>query len=190
MTRWFVACAVAVTILVGAGAYIASGPKPADFSCPPAAGPVESGGPVTPDQWLWHEVNDVGGGLEGVARGVGPAVMPNRVYGPCTVVRALDGDTIEMLIPLWSDTSTRRRVRVWGCDTPERKAETMDGWRRATEYTRQWLGRHFRVVVEHKGDDSLGRSLCVVYGEDADGEQHALHADLIANGHAVKRESR
>lgn len=190
MNRWLFAGVFAVVVLVGAGAYIASGPSPAEFSCPPVAGPIESDGPVTPDQWLWHEVSDAGGGMESVAVGGDPIVAPNRVYGPCTVIRVLDGDTVEMLIPLWSDVSTRRRVRVWGCDTPERKAATMEPWRQATEYTRQWVGRHFRITVEHRGDDSLGRSLCVVYGEDADGRQRTLHADLISNGHAVRREAK
>lgn len=117
-------------------------------------------------------------------------VRVNRVYGPCTVLRVIDGDTLEVLVPVWPTVSIRSRVRVWGCDTPERKQITLERWQKATEYTRVWVNRHHEIILEYKGTDSLGRELCVVYGLDEGGQQQSLHQNLIDAGHAIKRESK
>jgi endonuclease YncB( thermonuclease family) len=117
-------------------------------------------------------------------------LAPSRTYGPCTVVKAVDGDTLELIIPVWDGVTIQRRVRVWGCDTPERRAATISEWRAAAEYTRQWASRRHDITVLHRGSDSLGRELCVVAGTDEGGQQSYLHVDLISAGHAKKRESR
>lgn len=175
---WGGAFAIAAAI-VGISAWIANGPPAATIE------PTVANDP--PKRWIWLQENGAGASDVG---GAGERHAPNDIYGPCEILRVIDGDTMDVQIPLWRDTVTTRRVRVWGCDTPERKTATLSAWKAATEYTRGWSTRHNNIRVLHKGVDSLGRQLCMVMGDDEAGNEHMLHVDLIAAGHAVKRESK
>ncbi len=78
---------------------------------------------------------------------------------PIRVVRVIDGDTV---VARWSGRKVH--VRLLGVDTPERARDGRPAEpfsRRATEFTRAWLGRADRVDLEVAGDrvDVHGRIL-------------------------------
>ena len=175
---WPVASAI-VAAVVGVSAWVADGPPAVTINPTPRPGEFVTGSMSLPPVVA---LDDDSGGAD--------RHVPNHVHGPCEILRVIDGDTMEVRIPLWNDTVTTRRVRVWGCDTPERKAATLVPWKAATEYTRGWSTRHNDIRVLYMGVDSLGRHLCMVMGDDEAGNEHMLHVDLIAAGHAVKRESK
>lgn len=99
-------------------------------------------------------------------------------------IRAIDGDTIEVKIDLGFRLHRTERVRVLGCNCPER---TDAGWEAAKLFTEEWLyiyggdqtGKPGLMLHTSKGD-SFGRWLAVV---EAVG--HSLGDDLIQAGHAV-----
>ncbi len=54
-------------------------------------------------------------------------------------VRAVDGDTVDLLVDLGFKIYAKIRVRVVGVDTPERGE---DGYREATEFVERWFEQH------------------------------------------------
>jgi endonuclease YncB( thermonuclease family) len=60
-----------------------------------------------------------------------PSRVPYR-YSACKVDRIIDGDTCDLWINLGFDTFVKKRIRMWGIDTPETrtrdKAEKLLGY--------------------------------------------------------------
>ncbi|NOY43853.1 MAG: hypothetical protein GXP50_00150 [Deltaproteobacteria bacterium] len=78
---------------------------------------------------------------------------------PVRVVHVIDGDTV---VARWAGRKVH--VRLLGVDTPEKAREGRPAEpfsRRATEFTRAWIGRAERVELEVAGDrmDVHGRIL-------------------------------
>ncbi|WP_025324106.1 thermonuclease family protein [Deferrisoma camini] len=78
---------------------------------------------------------------------------------PIRVVHVIDGDTV---VARWA--GQKIHVRLLGVDTPEKAREGRPAEpfsRRATEFTRAWIGRAERVDLEVAGDriDAHGRIL-------------------------------
>jgi len=55
--------------------------------------------------------------------------VPNKVpyrYSACKVSRIVDGDTCDVWINLGFDTFVKKRIRMWGIDTPESRTRDKD----------------------------------------------------------------
>ena len=104
-----------------------------------------------------------------------------------TFLRAVDGDTIDVLIDLGFHVRLEARLRLAGIDTPERKGVTAEAGLAAREFTRAWCTRSDliaeRLVIVTLKDrgEKYGRFLARVYW-NASGE--SLNDALVAAGHA------
>jgi micrococcal nuclease len=86
-------------------------------------------------------------------------------YYRATLVRVVDGDTIDVNIDLGFDyITTRRRLRLLGVDTPERGEPD---YTKATEVTKDILGSTKSIIVRTISKDSFGRWLADVWCDDA-----------------------
>lgn len=54
-----------------------------------------------------------------------PSKVPYR-YSACKVARIVDGDTCDLWINLGFDTFVKKRIRMWGIDTPESRTRDKD----------------------------------------------------------------
>ena len=101
-----------------------------------------------------------------------------------TLVRVIDGDTIEVVVDLGFHVAVRQTVRLAGINCAERYS---DAGRAATKAVEDWFAHEgSRCVIKTRkaeGDtEKYGRYLAeVVSRHGAD-----LVADLIAGGHAVR----
>jgi|TARA_R100000353_G_C6491878_1_gene191933 micrococcal nuclease len=110
--------------------------------------------------------------------------MSDPYYYNCTLVRVIDGDTIDVDIDLgFSVTLTKQRVRLAGIDTPESRtrnlAEKALGLK-AKERLKELCGT--KLQVKSLGKGKYGRILGVphtIEGKD-------ICQMLIKEGHAVE----
>jgi micrococcal nuclease len=99
-----------------------------------------------------------------------------------TLVRILDGDTLEVAIatPTREPRIEVRRVRLLGIDAPE---SGQDGGPEATLFVREWIGNVPDMVIEIESTDRYGRLIGEVRRPVPSGGL-SLNAALVAQGHA------
>lgn len=106
-------------------------------------------------------------------------------FGPykATLVRVVDGDTIDFDIKLWPRLTQRARIRVNGINTPEKRTRVIcekTAGIAATEFTQAFLDSAARITITDVQDGKYaGRQLGNVY---ADG--NSLSEALLNAGHA------
>jgi micrococcal nuclease len=100
-----------------------------------------------------------------------------------TVVRVVDGDTVDVDVDAGFYLTLRVRFRILGVDTPERGAA---GWAEATAFTREWVLAHPQLRAATVKTDSFGRWLADLYAVTPTRNPH-LATDLIAAGHGTPR---
>ena len=110
--------------------------------------------------------------------------MNTTYYYNCTLVRVIDGDTIDVDIDLgFSTTLTKQRVRLAGIDTPESRtrnlAEKALGLK-AKERLKEICKKP--IVIKSFGKGKYGRILAIPYTEDGTDICNLL----IEEGHAVE----
>jgi endonuclease YncB( thermonuclease family) len=103
-------------------------------------------------------------------------------YGPhaATVVRVIDGDTVEVDVTPWPHANIRATVRLAGIDTPELSGAPCEAKlaRAARKAAQDWLaGRDVRVTLT--GRDKYGRFV----GRLTDDRGGDLSDALLAAGH-------
>lgn len=75
-------------------------------------------------------------------------------------VKAVDGDTVDLVVDLGFKIYAKIRVRLLGVDTPERG---QDGYNEATEFVKTWFECHEgECVVETKKTGKYGRWLATI----------------------------
>lgn len=93
-----------------------------------------------------------------------PSKVPYR-YSACKVDRIIDGDTCDLWINLGFSTFVKKRIRMWGTDTPESrtrdKAEKAQGLA-ATSRLRQLLAGGV-CDLDSLELDKYGRVLGILY---------------------------
>ena len=110
--------------------------------------------------------------------------MSDPYYYNCTLVKVIDGDTIDVDIDLgFSVTLTKQRVRLAGIDTPESRtrnlAEKALGLK-AKERLKELCGT--KLQVKSLGKGKYGRILGIPHTIDGDD----ICKILINEGHAVE----
>lgn len=115
----------------------------------------------------------------------------NRFWYGATVLKVIDGDTIDLSIDLGFQIHYKIRVRLYGVNTPESRtkdAEEKTIGLKAKEFTQNWLTNHQWVFVNTIPDknDKYGRILAKIYSsEDIDNPTTAcLNTDIIQSGFA------
>lgn len=69
--------------------------------------------------------------------------------------RALDGDTVELVIDTGFRHTATIIVRLLGVDTVEKK-QNPEKWAAAREFTRAWMDAHPAMQLECHGEDKYG----------------------------------
>ena len=115
----------------------------------------------------------------------------NRFWYGATVLRVVDGDTIDLMVDLGFKIHHKIRVRLYGVNTPESRtkdlAEKALGLK-AKSFTSDWLTRHQWVVINTIPDknDKYGRILAKIYSSEQieDPTTACLNTDIIQAGFA------
>lgn len=102
-----------------------------------------------------------------------------------TVLRVVDGDSLDVMIDQGFRQWRKERVRVLGVDCPETHGETKQAGLDAKQFTQTWCdsrGGLIRIKTVMDPNDSFGRVLADVYDRD-DGS--LLASALLSASHAV-----
>lgn len=103
-----------------------------------------------------------------------------------TVLRVVDGDTIDATVDLGFDVHVNQRFRLYGINAPETRGESRDAGKAAKAYLQTLLTTHAgktgELTIQTRKDDreKYGRYLAVLLAGDAN-----LNHLMIAAGHAV-----
>ena len=117
-----------------------------------------------------------------------------------SLIRVVDGDTVDLIIDLGFDTSRYERFRLYGIDAPELRTE-------AGKEAKAWLSEALQPLeviyvqtLQHKTKakrDKYGRFLAVLYDDLSDIEANrpmrtpvspaSINAKMITEGHAKER---
>ena len=104
------------------------------------------------------------------------------------LIRIVDGDTIDAEIDLGFDTIVRKRIRLYGINTPETKtkdiAEKEKGLAAKQRLT-ELLNSDFIVETILNKRGKYGRVLGVVYVIKHDTKMN-INETLVSEGHAIK----
>lgn len=108
--------------------------------------------------------------------------MNNYTY-KATVLRVIDGDTIDAVCRLPFFLTATHRFRLLGINAPERGkpgADEATGW-----LERKLLGKE--IVIASAKDDSFGRWLATIWmaGEDTLIFEESVNYDMVNNGFAL-----
>ncbi len=117
--------------------------------------------------------------------------MSSKFWYTATLVKVIDGDTIDVMIDLGFKIHHKARVRLYGVNTPESRtkdlAEKQMGLK-AKSFTEDWLTRHktFTIHTIAGKDDKYGRILALVYSSDEIKSESTacLNEDIVSSGYA------
>ena len=108
-----------------------------------------------------------------------------------TLVKVLDGDTIDCYIDLGFDLKIKKRIRYMGIDTWEsrtrdlaEKAKGLEAKARNKELLMEISSKSGYFRLKSYGVGKYGRVLGEIFIEDAEGKQWNINDTLIAEGHA------
>ena len=104
-------------------------------------------------------------------------------YSKCTVERIVDGDTVDLLINLGFSTFVKKRVRLYGINTPESRTRDLEEKARgkaATAHMESLLQGGVCDLDSHE----LGKYGRVLGTLRVDGVD--LNQKMIEDGHAVE----
>ena len=100
-----------------------------------------------------------------------------------TLIKIVDGDTVDVLIDLGFNISKKERVRLLGIDTPESATKDLVEKKLGIEakaYTSNWFAKNTRFKLQTTKEDKYGRILGVFTGLDG----KTLNTRLVDEGYA------
>jgi micrococcal nuclease len=118
------------------------------------------------------------GGREYGVHGQIQVIAPNYNFN-ATVVRWVDGDTVQLLIDLGFYVFVKVKCRLSHVNAPESKTPAGPA---ATKFSEAFAPVGFPVVVHSTKADKYGRFLVDVYRPNDD---KSLNMELVATGNAV-----
>ena len=105
---------------------------------------------------------------------------PDLYNYKCTVIRVIDGDTLDAMIELGFDVKVKKRIRLVGVDTWESRTRNLEEKKKgllAKEFTKDFLKGGVFTVRSH-GLGKFGRLLGSVFVD-----KKCLNDELIKEGH-------
>jgi len=101
------------------------------------------------------------------------------------VIKVVDGDTVDVLIDLGFKTFVKKRVRVYGINTPETRTRDLKEKKLGLEAKARvedlLAEKKGEIVLKSHGVGKFGRVLGVIYFSDSETD---LGSILISEGHA------
>lgn len=117
--------------------------------------------------------------------------MINPYWYTGTVLKVIDGDTVDLMIDLGFSIHHKIRVRLYGVNTPESRtkdAAEKEMGLKAKEFTKDWLTNHKTVFIKTVVDknEKYGRVLAELYssGDINNPTTACLNKDIISAGYA------
>ncbi len=117
--------------------------------------------------------------------------MSERFWYGAKPLKAIDGDTIDLLVDLGFSIHFKMRVRLYGVNTPESRTKDLaekELGMKAKKFTEDWLVGRDWVFVNTIPDknDKYGRVLARIYSSDKINEPTTacLNLDIIQSGYA------
>jgi endonuclease YncB( thermonuclease family) len=107
-------------------------------------------------------------------------ISPYYRFEHVTLVRIVDGDTVELDFDLGFKVRSKQLCRLYGVNTPE--LPTTEGLA-AKEWTGNWLSERRFIAETYKSPEKYGRWLVRIL--DAADESVCLNDELVATGHAA-----
>ena len=89
---------------------------------------------------------------------------PVRIFEYASIVRVIDGDTVEIELDLGFSVKVKTRFRLANIDTPERG---QSGWQEATDFIKTYLNKP--VIIHSTKTDKYGRYLAEIFIESPNG---------------------
>ena len=115
--------------------------------------------------------------------------MAEQYWYSATVLKVIDGDTLDVMIDLGFSIHHKARVRLYGVNTPESRTKDLaekEMGLKAKTFTSDWTTRHRQVFIKTIAgkDDKYGRILAQVYSDtDIKSEKTAcLNEDIVSSG--------
>ena len=100
-----------------------------------------------------------------------------------SLIRCVDGDTVDVLVDLGFNITKKERVRLLGIDTPESSTKDLVEKKlgiEAKEYITEWFAQNTPFRLQTTKDDKYGRILGVFIGQDG----KTLNTLLVDLGYA------
>lgn len=117
--------------------------------------------------------------------------MSERFWYGATVLKVVDGDTLDLMVDLGFSVHHKIRVRLYGLNTPESRTKDLKEKElglRAKSFVEDWVTNHKWVFVNTIPDksDKYGRVLARIYSSDKvdDPKTACLNIDMIQSGNA------
>jgi micrococcal nuclease len=100
-----------------------------------------------------------------------------------SVLKVVDGDTVDVSIDLGFSVTTIQRIRLAGVDTPE--TNTKDELERtianeAKQFVVDWVSKQNQMIIKTTKDDKYGRMLGEIFGDDG----QTINQLLLEKGYA------
>ena len=105
-------------------------------------------------------------------------------YKVSSVVRVVDGDTVDVILDLGFGLFKKERVRVAGVDTPEKRTRNLKEKKLgydATHFAERWFAKEGGITVKTSKDGKYGRML----GHFWNGEE-CFNTQLVELGYAFE----
>lgn len=122
-------------------------------------------------------------GLDHLRQANGELVAAPYKYSDCRVERCVDGDTVDLWINLGFSTFVKKRVRLYGINTPESRTRDLEEKARGKAAT-----AHIESLLEAGRCDldshelgKYGRVLGTLWVDGVD-----INQQMIADGHATE----
>ena len=117
--------------------------------------------------------------------------MSERFWYGATILKVVDGDTVDLMVDLGFSVHHKIRVRLYGINTPESRTKNLQEKElglKAKKYVEDWSTNHKWVFVNTIPDknDKYGRVLARIYSSDKvdDPKTACLNTDMIQSGNA------
>lgn len=100
-----------------------------------------------------------------------------------TLVRTVDGDTVDVLLTLGFEIEHTVRLRLLGIDAPEKRGTTITQGKAAQAYLAELCESCKPLIIRTTRDttDKYGRYLAEIFGSKGEN----LNLMMIAAGHAI-----
>jgi micrococcal nuclease len=114
-----------------------------------------------------------------------------RFWYGATILKVVDGDTVDLMVDLGFSVHHKIRVRLYGVNAPESRTKDLKEKElglKAKKFVEDWMTNHKWVFVNTIPDknDKYGRVLARIYSSDKidDPLTACLNIDMIESGNA------
>jgi micrococcal nuclease len=104
----------------------------------------------------------------------------------CTLLRVVDGDTVDAMVDLGFNVQFKSRIRLYGVDTWEKRTRNKEEKKKgilASQYTKEFLEAEGTFILKSHGVGKYGRCLGTLWTNDY---SKCLNEELKKEGHAYE----